>query len=51
MCPLGSAYPGYFGVRRLVVGVPILANITEFGHTHPFSTPELDELFADSGEA
>ncbi len=50
MCPLASAYPGCFGVRRLAVGDPILATITEFGHTPLLSIPEPDQLFADSGD-
>jgi methylisocitrate lyase len=32
---------------RAAVGVPILANITEFGHTPLFSTPELGEVGVD----
>ena len=32
---------------RKAVGVPILANITEFGHTPLFSTPELGEVGVD----
>ena len=32
---------------REAVGVPILANITEFGHTPLFSTPELGEVGVD----
>lgn len=32
---------------KQVVGVPILANITEFGHTPLFSTPELGEAGVD----
>ena len=32
---------------REAVGVPILANITEFGHTPLFSTPELGEAGVD----
>ncbi len=32
---------------RAAVGVPILANITEFGHTPLFSTPELGEAGVD----
>lgn len=32
---------------RDAVGVPILANITEFGHTPLFSTPELGEVGVD----
>ena len=32
---------------RKAVGVPILANITEFGHTPLFSTPELGEAGVD----
>ncbi len=32
---------------RRAVGVPILANITEFGHTPLFSTPELGEAGVD----
>jgi methylisocitrate lyase len=32
---------------RQAVGVPILANITEFGHTPLFSTPELGEAGVD----
>ncbi len=32
---------------REAVGVPILANITEFGQTPLFSTPELDEVGVD----
>lgn len=32
---------------RQAIGVPILANITEFGHTPLFSTPELGEVGVD----
>lgn len=32
---------------RQAVGIPILANITEFGHTPLFSTPELGEVGVD----
>jgi methylisocitrate lyase len=32
---------------KQAVGVPILANITEFGHTPLFSTPELGEAGVD----
>ncbi|GJM10117.1 MAG: 2-methylisocitrate lyase [Lysobacteraceae bacterium] len=32
---------------KQAVGVPILANITEFGHTPLFSTPELGEVGVD----
>jgi methylisocitrate lyase len=32
---------------RAAVGVPILANITEFGHTPLFSTPELGDVGVD----
>ncbi len=32
---------------RDAVGVPVLANITEFGHTPLFSTPELGEVGVD----
>jgi methylisocitrate lyase len=32
---------------RRAVGVPVLANITEFGHTPLFSTPELGEAGVD----
>lgn len=36
-----------YGEFRAAVGVPILANITEFGHTPLFSTPELGEAGVD----
>ena len=32
---------------RQAIGVPILANITEFGHTPLFSAPELGEVGVD----
>ena len=36
-----------YSVFKQAVGVPILANITEFGHTPLFSTPELGEVGVD----
>ncbi len=36
-----------YSTFRKAVGVPILANITEFGHTPLFSTPELGEAGVD----
>lgn len=36
-----------FTAFRKAVGVPILANITEFGHTPLFTTPELGEAGVD----
>lgn len=38
---------GQYTIFRRAVGVPILANITEFGHTPLFSTPELGEAGVD----
>lgn len=38
---------GQYAQFRQAVGVPILANITEFGHTPLFSTPELGEVGVD----
>lgn len=38
---------GQYTLFRQAVGVPILANITEFGHTPLFSTPELGEAGVD----
>jgi methylisocitrate lyase len=36
-----------YAAFKLAVGVPILANITEFGHTPLFSTPELGAVGVD----
>lgn len=36
-----------YSVFKQAVGVPILANITEFGHTPLFTTPELGEAGVD----
>jgi methylisocitrate lyase len=36
-----------YGEFRRAVGVPILANITEFGHTPLYTTPELGEAGVD----
>ena len=38
---------GQYSEFRQAVGVPILANITEFGHTPLFSTPELGQAGVD----
>jgi methylisocitrate lyase len=38
---------GQYAEFRQAVGVPILANITEFGHTPLFTTPELGEVGVD----
>jgi len=38
---------GQYTTFRKAVGVPILANITEFGHTPLFTTPELGEAGVD----